>query len=163
MKEFEHEVDALWSELKSLIFMKEIEIVEVSYSEADLSTRYCFDERGEKYYIGLANCPEHQVSTLWPDLKWLRKHFGTDGSEDSPITADSLNEGRRNAINNYKRAIKANVPMWELDRVDGEGNIKTDPETGEPFNVTKLSEEGKKVFQSRVDEGEYIICKIVKL
>ena len=111
---------------------------------------------------GWAKHPERRASVLFADLKWLRKSFGVDRSEDSPITVDSLNEGRRNEINNYKRAIKANVPMWELGRVDEEGNIKIAPETGEPFNVTKLSKEAKKIFQSQVDMGEYVLCKIVK-
>lgn len=142
--------------------MEDLKIREVSYYDMDQGSQYCFDERGEKYYIGWESEPTFQVSSLFKDLSWIRKHFGVDKAETSIITFDSLNEGRRNSIEEYKKCIKAGIPKFERHKLGEDGKIRINPETSKPYSHTRLSQEGKKYFQSQIDKGLYCLCKIVK-
>jgi hypothetical protein len=141
--------------------MKEIEIIEVPLSQADASAQICVELRDERYYIAYETDYQRHVSIQFPDLKWVRKHFGVDKNEGSPITSESLNQGRRNEIENLRLCIKANVPMWELDKVNADGTIRINPETGEPIHVYRLSKEGKQQFQRMIDKGLLVLCKFV--
>lgn len=141
--------------------MKEIEIIEVPLSQADASAQICVELRDERYYMAYETDYQRHVSIQFPDLKWIRKHFGVDRNEGSPITTESLNQGRKFEIENLKRCIKANVPMWELDKVNADGTIRINPETGEPLHTYKLSKEGKIQFQKMINKGLLVVCKFV--
>lgn len=141
--------------------MKEIQIIEVPLSQADASAQMCVALRDERYYLAYETDYHRHVSIQFPDLKWIRKHFGVDKNEGSPVTSESLNQGRKFEIENLKRCIKANVPMWELGKVTKEGKIKINDETGEPYHTYKLSKEGKEQFQRMIDKGLLVLCKFV--
>lgn len=141
---------------------KEINIIEVNVSNFDFATQYCFNERNEKYYIAFETNVNVPYSVLFKDLNWLRKHYGIDNNENSIITKESLNSGRKNEIKNFKLALKANVPMWELGKVNNDGSIKINSETGEPYKVYKLSDEAREQFQNYIDKGLLVLCEIVK-
>lgn len=141
---------------------KEINIIEVNVSNLDQLSQYCFQERNEKYYLAFETNVNVPYSVLFKDLIWLRKHFGIDRNEGSIITKESLNSGRLNEIKDYKRALKANVPLWELGKVKSNGEIKINGETGEPFKPYPLSKDGKKQFQENIDKGLIVLCEIVK-
>jgi hypothetical protein len=141
--------------------MKEIEIIEVPVASADVCAKFCVAERNERYYIAYeTNVHEHN-SILFADLAWIRKHFGVDHTEGSPITKESLNVGRKKSIEELKLCILANVPMWELGKVNKDGTIRINPETNEPCQVYRLSKEGKEQFQRMIDKGLLILCKYV--
>lgn len=137
---------------------QEIKIIEVSIENAELPERFCVQERDERYYIAFETDINKPYSILFKDLDWIRKNFG---DENSIITYESLNVGRKNHISDLKLALKANVPMFELDRVNPDGSIKIDIKTGEPVRVTKLSNSGREMFQKNIDKGLLVLCKYV--
>lgn len=153
-----------------------MEITKVIFEDSNLSTSVCYD-RGERFYIGFATNPSKQVSILFPDLTWIKKHFGD--------TFETLNEGRQNEIKNLKFCIEHNIPMWELsnivnfDTVDSDGvyRRKEVKKSGIGFvqvfvngeyvdkvieyKPYKLSEGGADQFQKNIDEGLHIVCELV--
>ena len=154
--------------------MKEIEIIEIPLAECDSLTKLAVEFNDMRYYMGLQKDPKHQVSVLFKDLTWLRKHFGVDRNEGSPITFDSLNDGRRNEISKFKLALKENVPMRELNYWNFDENRWMTLKEMNKFRWTdedkyfkelprrdELSEDGAKHFQRIIDKGLYVLCKIV--
>jgi hypothetical protein len=147
--------------------MKEIEIIEVPMSKDqklvdDLNKEYYGGSK--PYYIGYQKDPAKQASVLFADLKWIRKVFGVDKNEASPITFESLNAARRNEIARYERALKLNVPMYELSYFNQDDTVKQyENKMGEmvDYRPMKLSEQGKKQFQANIDKGLYVLCKLV--
>jgi len=134
-------------------------MVEVPISKADVSEQFRYNEAGEKYFLAYENS-HRRVSILFSDLTWLRKHFGVDRNEGSPITKESLNEGRNNEIAMYEMGLKYKTPLWELGKVDMEtGKPKINPDTDEPYKTFyRLSDAGKELFQKKIDEGQLILC-----
>jgi hypothetical protein len=147
--------------------MKEIEIIEVPMSnEQKLVNDINRELNGgsKPYYIGYENDPTKTASVLFADLKWIRKTFGVDRNEASPITFDSLNAGRRNEIANYERALKLNVPMYELSYFNQDDTvIKVENRDGEMVDYlpVKLSDTGRKTFQANINKGLLVLCKLV--
>ena len=148
--------------------MKEIEIIEVPMSEEDKIIRKFYREvRGEqeqKYYIGFKNNPKNQYSILFEDLKWLRKHFGVDRNEGSPITFDSLNESRKSELATYQKALDCNCPMWDLKHFDDNNKVlQYKNKNGDFVNykITPLSKDGRKQFQCYIQNGFLVLCKLV--
>lgn len=141
--------------------MRNISIIKVPVANVDRLMQICFELRGEKYYLAYETDITKQYSVLFPDLEFIKKHFSVEHNGKKYITKDSLNEGRLNLISDYKRCIKAGVPMWELGCVTKDGNIKISPETGEPYRCYKLTDSGKKQFQKEIDKGLIVLCELV--
>lgn len=140
--------------------MKDINIIEVPVSKVDNLTKFSFEYKKLKYYLAYENDITEPMSVLFEDLNWIRKSFGVDHTIDSIITTESLNEGRENEISNIKRALKANCPLWELDKVDKNGNVKIGS-NGEVMHVYKLSENGKKIFEENINRGKIVLCCLI--
>ena len=159
--------------------MKEIEIIEVPASEQDkFLIKFYQEELGKtypKYYIGFESDPTHKHSVLFEDLKWIRKHFGVDKNESSPITHESLNEGRSNELARYQQCLDLNVPLWAVYNYwnydeDRWMTLKEINETREGDkkltkkpNIPKLSEQGQEQFQNYIDNGLLVLCKLVDI
>lgn len=141
--------------------MKEIEIIEIDLSTADELAKVRVEMGNERYFVAYETNHTHKVSVQFKDLTFLRKHFGVDQNEGSPITHESLNDGRIDAIADYKIALKHKIPMWELHKVDKNGNIKINPDTEKPYKPYRLSKTEQAQFQEHVDLGLYVICKYV--
>ena len=159
--------------------MKEIEIIEVPASEQDKILINFYKEvkyqEYPTYYIGFESNPAHKHSVLFDDLKWIRKHYGVDRNESSPITHESLNQGRKNELARYQQCIDLDVPLWAVynywnydeDRwmtlkeinADRTGNDKL---TKKP-KFPKLSESGHEQFQNYIDNGLLVLCKLVDI
>lgn len=141
--------------------MKEIEIIEIDLSTADALAKVRVEMGDERYFVAYETDHTNRVSVQFKDLTFLRKHFGVDQNEGSPITHESLNEGRIDTIEDYKIALKHKIPLWELSKVDENGKIKINPETEKPYRPYKLSKAGQAQFQEHIDLGLYVICKFV--
>jgi len=141
--------------------MKEIEIIEIDLSTANELAKVCVELRDERYFIAYETDHTNRVSVQFKDLTFLRKNFGVDQNESSPITHESLNDSRINTIADYKKALKHKIPMWELDKVDENDKIKINPETEKPYKPNRLSKDGQAKFQEHIDLGLYVICKYV--
>ena len=147
--------------------MKEIEIIEIPMTNDQKVIDGFFQQyynKTERYYVGYENDPTKQCSVMFSDLKWLRKHFGVDRNEDSPITFDSLNAGRKNEILNYKNALIRNCAMWDMDCFNDNNTVKTyedDDGVTKTYNFCELSEQGKQQFQTNIDKGLLVLCKLV--
>ena len=141
--------------------MKEIEIIEIDLSSADNLSKVRVEMGDERYFIAYETDHTNKVSVQFKDWSFLRKHFGVDRNVSSPITHESLNESRIETIENYKIALKHNIPLWELGKIDENNEIKINPDTEKPYRLYKLSKQGRVQFQEHIDLGLYVICKYV--
>ena len=152
--------------------MKEIEIIEIPLEQASDLDKMSFALRFERYFIAYETDYTKRHSVLFKDLTWIRKHFGVERNEASPITHDSLNAGRVNEIAQYQKCLDLNVPMWELSYYDDEEiewkmvediDYKYETDRGtkvlKRYNPTKLT--SVNVFQERIDLGLLVLCKYV--
>ena len=141
--------------------MKEIEIIEIDLNTADNLAKLCVELRDERYFVAYNTDHTNKISVQFKDLTFLRKHFGVDRNESSPITHKSLNDDRIDAIAEYKKALKHKIPMWELSKIGDDGKIKIDPDTEKPYKLYSLSKEAKVHFQKHINLGLFVICKYV--
>lgn len=155
------------------------DIIKVSKSTiTDVCAKYCVDERNEIYYLAFETNPEHPISVLWSDLKFVRKNFGVDRhNEYSKITKDSLNYSRSKHIDEMKLALKLNIELNDLEYWNGEnfGLIanynygKPNPKANHILDFRKqipripkdLSKSKKEMYEADIAKGLYIICKYV--
>jgi hypothetical protein len=145
--------------------MKDIDIIQVPMTEQqkfiDEFTQEHYNKT-ERFYLAYETDLSKPASVLFENLDWIRKHFSKDGF----ITKDSLNGGRRNEILNYKKALRRNCPMWELDKFNDDDTVKTyvtDKGETKPYSFYKLSDDGKKQFQKEIDKGEFVLCELIPL
>lgn len=145
--------------------MEELKIIDVSMSDEQKhidDIRLEFYDTTERYYIGLESNPHEKISVLFPNLDWIRKNYS---DKNHLITYESLNEGRRNQILNYEKAIKYNCPMWNVDKIDDNGNIKqyrNNKNEIVDYKLDELSLTGAKQFQKEIDKGLYTLYKLVR-
>ena len=170
--------------MKTLNNKKEIKLFEVSKSTVtDVCAKYCIDERNEIYFMAYITNPEHPISVLWSDMKFLRRNFGVDilngkFNVDSKITEYSLNKNRLANIEKMLLAIKLNVHERDLEywnggnfgSVDNHYYLKHNPnlefdglDTRKtvPREPTKLTKSHKEYLQQEIDKGLFVICKYV--
>lgn len=154
------------------IMAKEIEIIEVHADMLDDMSEFAFRHQNAPYYLAHETDITVPISTLQKDLKWLRKHFGTElmkngkFDESSPITKDSLNSGRRNEIANLQLCLDLGVPMWELDNYDKENKcwkIIVDIYSGEETEYSPARLTNRKGFEDNIKKGLLVLCKIVTI
>lgn len=140
-----------------------IEIKQVPFDRSDIVAKYNYDNYN-RVYIAYEKEPQKQYSILFPNLDWIKKHFGDN--------AERLNEGRLVTIANYKKCIECNVPMWELDKCEWydpvldkffkpRENRKPNESEMVELRPYRLSKEGAKMFQEEIDKGLLIICEMV--
>jgi hypothetical protein len=140
-----------------------IEIKKVPFDRTDIVTQYNYDNN-KRIYIAYENEPQKHYSILFPNLDWIKKHFGDN--------AERLNDGRLKAIEDFKTCIECNIPMWELDKAQWyepvlnkfikprENRKVFESETVE-LKPYRLSKEGAIQFQANIDKGLLIICEMV--
>ena len=136
--------------------MQPIKIIEIPKEQAPQIDKFLIDN-GAVYFIAFENDMETRASILFKNLKWVANYYG----KDNIITKESLNENRIFEIEQYKKALRHNVPIFELEKIDDEGNVRIDPEIGKPYHLLELSEIGRNTFQNNIDRGLYVLCKYV--
>jgi hypothetical protein len=151
--------------------------VKIPLSNIDSVERYCFTERGEKYYLAYETEPNKPKSVMWANLDFIKKHFT---NEKGNVTKDSLNDGRKRQIRDYELCLKFNCVVSELEKVDGEtGELKTYV-NGKGETVThqiryrlygetisngqrnaSFSSKDNHYFNREIAKGLFILCEIV--
>jgi hypothetical protein len=153
-----------------------METVKIPLSNMDSLERYCFTERGEKYYLAFEREPNKPISVLWENLDFINKHFSDNGI----VTKDSLNGGRKNQIRDYELCLKHNCVVCELEKVDREtGELKTYVnDAGETVKRkiqyhlynnripnsqtnTNFSSKDNHYFNNEIAKGLIILCEII--
>jgi len=135
-----------------------MKILKISIKEASSNSKICFETRNEKYFLAYETNPAIPISILFKNLNFLKKFYGIKNK----ITKKSLNETRKNEIKNLKRALKFNVPLFELDKIDFETKkIKINPKTNEPYSILKLTKFGRINYQKNIDKGLIVLCEYV--
>jgi hypothetical protein len=125
-------------------------------------------ERGNQFYFACEKEMNRPVSIYFPNWDWVKERFGEN--------AERLNDGRLHEIEEYKKAIKYRLPMFELS------NLKNyDESTGKFFKQDEASQKNKfieaklieyypqrlssdaiKRFQDHVDKGLYVLCQLIQ-
>lgn len=157
--------------------MKEVEIIEVPANEQDKILikfyREVKNQEYPRYYVGFETNPAFKHSVLFDDLKWLRKNYGVDKNEGSPITKESLNKVRNRELARYQQCLDLNVPMWAVynywnydkDRWMTLEEINADLSSKEKLikfpKFPELSESSRKQFQHYINNGQLVLCKLV--
>ena len=171
--------------LKKTGVINELAIIPVSAEYADNLQKVCIKLRNERYFIAYANEPNKPISVLWSDLSFIRKNFGIErynpeskidnknnpddlGRINSPVTYESLNYGRIQNLEDYKKAIELNVYYAEIHNLQPDGTFGTfesKDELGRKITLqrtpSRLPKSLKNAYQREVDRGVFCICKFV--
>lgn len=133
---------------------EDVKTTKIKVEDLGLIEGYCYAERGQKYYLAYESSKTSPYSVLFEDLESMQNLLGE-------LSDENLNKGNEIELSQIRRALKANVPIWELGKVDKEGNIKINPNTGEKYNVTNLNKSTIPYFEEKLKRGRIIICEIV--
>jgi hypothetical protein len=144
----------------------------------DIGDKYCVDERNEVYFLAYESNIEKRMSVLWSDLKFVRKFFGVKRfDETSNVTKKSLNESRAANIEDMKLAIKLNVNLNDLKRLQPDGSfgmyenpnfnklmpkgVAVDLRKEIPYEPKHLLGTEKKRYEEDIARGLYVLCMYV--
>lgn len=154
-----------------------VKIFEVPSADIKLSgDSLTFEIKGHSYYLAYEADKTNQISVLWSDLKFLRKHYGKgDLDETSNITKASLNSSRLINIAEMKQAIKLGIHQRDLSQLNENGTFKmvrnhmygkmvdggVDNRMKIQYKPTKMTDELKAMYIKDMNRGLLVICKYV--
>jgi len=132
--------------------------LKIPIEKASLLDKVSFKLRNEKYFLSFETNPIDRISILFISLEWFKKFYGKNGR----LTSKSINETRKETIEQYKKALKFGIVLRDLDKIDEETNtIKINPKTKEPYYVQKLGKFGIKQYQNEINKGLLVLCEFV--
>lgn len=124
----------------------------------DIQNEYYGYPLGERYYMAYETDPNRPISTLFNDLKWFTKHYGTEPfNENCDITDESFNRSRDINIARNKDMLKRNIVWWDYDHVKENGMVDITDNLGNKTSRTykaKIADDGTVIPARTVTERE---------